>query len=448
MKRTIRASLSELEDEYGFSHIDIGGQFSVDGDAQVQQAQSLNALRAALQHLQQQQSTSLDVSTAFAGLPIRLYHPSIAPLTTVGYLDGDGTFHMKSQPMTSHVSDNGILHLIGDVDILLTALPLLDLERAALLARVNSYWSKRSRQLVCALKSALAVEDVWFDTRPEQAAQRFVLWAGTTLQRRGDIDAALGGRSFSFSLLVHSDESSPLVEYIASSSVLQVRTDCPPKHLLAFMASEAAALAHRRASMIADERVEEEKALAAVRDALGAKHVVRVCSASDQNKVMEAAQRLVEAAPTIRASMDLSGVSLAIDDCYEVWDSGFISIPFDFQMADLKPQLKALLMAAPPSPDVGIPYNGAAINGSSPQSARDGVIASASRPSSTSLMLLDGRVDFNHQMTILNKSAMHTRWIGNGLSRNNSIITRSTSRRLHRKGVVVNGRMMQSMRFR
>lgn len=43
------------------------------------------------------------------------------------------------------------------------------------------------------------------------------------------------------------------------------------------------------------------------------------------------------------AGVDLSGASLAIDDCYELWDSGFISIPHDFNLSDLQPKLQALL---------------------------------------------------------------------------------------------------------
>lgn len=38
-----------------------------------------------------------------------------------------------------------------------------------------------------------------------------------------------------------------------------------------------------------------------------------------------------------------AGASLAIDDRYEVWESGYISIPFDFQLQDLQPRLKRLL---------------------------------------------------------------------------------------------------------
>jgi hypothetical protein len=35
-----------------------------------------------------------------------------------------------------------------------------------------------------------------------------------------------------------------------------------------------------------------------------------------------AARRLLDCAPAIRSAVDLSGASLAIDDCYELWDSG------------------------------------------------------------------------------------------------------------------------------
>jgi hypothetical protein len=60
---------------------------------------------------------------------------------------------------------------------------------------------------------------------------------------------------------------------------------------------------------------------------------------------MAATERLIEAAPYIRASLDLSNVSLALDDRYDVWDSGIISIPYDFRMNDIEPKLKALLLA-------------------------------------------------------------------------------------------------------
>lgn len=50
--------------------------------------------------------------------------------------------------------------------------------------------------------------------------------------------------------------------------------------------------------------------LAQVKLALGAKHVIRVCSSKDQQKVLHAAQRLLDNASVIRAAVDLSGVEL------------------------------------------------------------------------------------------------------------------------------------------
>ena len=38
-----------------------------------------------------------------------------------------------------------------------------------------------------------------------------------------------------------------------------------------------------------------------------------------------------------------AGITIAIDDRYEVWGSGIISIPWNFRMQDLKPQLLKLL---------------------------------------------------------------------------------------------------------
>ena len=143
------------------------------------------------------------------------------------------------------------------------------------------------------------------------------------LEQRGLFEAGLAGRRFAFSLLAHADHSSPMLDFLASSSVLQVRCDCPPPHLLDFLCSAAGLSAHAAAAAVAGGREEEEALLGAVRDALGAKHVIRVCSSYDQDKVAAAARRLLECAPAIRAAgVDLAGASLAIDDCYELWDSG------------------------------------------------------------------------------------------------------------------------------
>jgi hypothetical protein len=44
-----------------------------------------------------------------------------------------------------------------------------------------------------------------------------------------------------------------------------------------------------------------------VRDALGAKHVICVCSSYDSASVMDAAQRLLDCVDVLRGVVDLSG---------------------------------------------------------------------------------------------------------------------------------------------
>ena len=64
-----------------------------------------------------------------------------------------------------------------------------------------------------------------------------------------------------------------------------------------------------------------------------------------QDKVLTACERLLQHASAIKQSVDLTGASIAIDDCYELWESGFISIPYDFDVSELQPQLQKLLAA-------------------------------------------------------------------------------------------------------
>ncbi len=64
-----------------------------------------------------------------------------------------------------------------------------------------------------------------------------------------------------------------------------------------------------------------------------------------QDKVLSACERLLQHAPAIKQTVDLAGASIAIDDCYELWESGFISIPYDFEISELQPQLQKLLAA-------------------------------------------------------------------------------------------------------
>ena len=72
------------------------------------------------------------------------------------------------------------------------------------------------------LQELLGVEAVWCDMRSEDSSQQFVLWAGAVLDQRGSFEASLQGRRFAFSLVAHSDQSSPMLDFLSSSSVLQV----------------------------------------------------------------------------------------------------------------------------------------------------------------------------------------------------------------------------------
>lgn len=74
------------------------------------------------------------------------------------------------------------------------------------------------------------MQHVWCDMRSELASQQFVLWAGHVLDGRGEVVRVLGGQRFAFSLLLHSDTSAPMIDYLASSSVLQV-PPLPPVYL-------------------------------------------------------------------------------------------------------------------------------------------------------------------------------------------------------------------------
>ncbi|KAL4436733.1 hypothetical protein ABPG75_003872 [Micractinium tetrahymenae] len=368
LKRVIREMRLSLEQRFKLAGIQVGGEFAISTAEQRRQIDALKALESCMAALPPEQVAH------FEGLSIRLYHPESRPLGTQGYVDTDGAFNLRTQPIASHVADNGVVHIVaGDPQSLAETLPRLDLGRARLLAKLGSFWLTRSRDLSAVLQQLLGVEAVWCDTRSEDSSQHFVLWVGAVLELRHQFESALQGRRFAFSLLAHSDQNSPMLDFLASSSVLQVRCDCPPDHLLDFLCSSAGLSANEAAAQVAGSREEEEQLLEAVRQALGAKHVIRVCSSYEQDKVLTAARRLLDAAPAIRAAgVDLSGASLAIDDCYELWDSGFISIPHDFNLSDLQPKLLALLGSGPGSNS----SNGS--NGGIPEPAAAAAAASSS----------------------------------------------------------------------
>lgn len=117
-----------------------------------------------------------------------------------------------------------------------------------------------------------------------------------------------------------------------------------------FLASDTCLRASRVARHVLSSDDEEERVLDAARAALGAKHVIRVCSINEREAVIAAARRLIDDAPAIRERVDLSGASIAIDNCYQMWEAGFLSIPHDFQLQELQPRLKKMLGAGEPRP--------------------------------------------------------------------------------------------------
>ncbi len=75
----------------------------------------------------------------------------------------------------------------------------------------------------------------------------------------------LQGRKFSFSIIVHADAQGPLINFHHSSPILNVRSDCPPGHLLEFLVSEGGVQASEAANEVHSTRAKEEALLERVR---------------------------------------------------------------------------------------------------------------------------------------------------------------------------------------
>ena len=56
----------------------------------------------------------------------------------------------------------------------------------------------------------------------------------------------------------------------------------------------------------------------------------------------EACGRLMEVGERL-AGLDLSDVEIAIDDRFDVWDSGIISVPYDFHVGEVEDRIRGLL---------------------------------------------------------------------------------------------------------
>lgn len=84
-------------------------------------------------------------------------------------------------------------------------------------------------------------------------------------------------------------------------------TDCRPQQLLEYLHGEAARAASAAAVAQVTARSEEEQLLEAARSALGAKHMIRVCSTQEHPTVSKPLQRLIQNAGAVRQAVDLSG---------------------------------------------------------------------------------------------------------------------------------------------
>lgn len=75
-------------------------------------------------------------------------------------------------------------------------------------------------------------------------------WPG----RREEVLSLLQSRKFSFSIIVHSESDGPLINFHTSSPILNIRTDCPPQHLLEFLLSETGTAASDAATEVQNSR--------------------------------------------------------------------------------------------------------------------------------------------------------------------------------------------------
>ena len=259
-----------------------------------------------------------------------------------------------------NLGDDGRLHFVAD-DTLPKQIRSLDAMKLETFTKLDQYWKDRVEVLLPAVTSLLRVKNIVSDhiisTVGEETdgAQAAVLWAGKVLGSAEAFDLALQGKTFSFSLLIHGDYGHDYVSSFPGSTVVQVRDDCPAHVLLKFLCSEAVS-AQATAERAQSSRDLENQLFEDVRRALNATHVIRVCPSGDMDLVADAARRLLLHADAIQEHVDLTGVCLAIDNCYEVWDSGFISIPYDFELEELCHQLGHVL-PAPVEDPVGPPID-------------------------------------------------------------------------------------------
>ena len=210
-KKLVRELKATIEFRYKLGAVRVGSTYT---STTMDLARQLECLRVLELFLTEEADAS-----EFQGLSFQLYHPRSAPTQTYQW---DGGNRMASATMHAFVSADGCMHAIADRETLRYQLESLDIRHARVLAAVNDYWGRRQRDLVPQLRRVLGVQNIWCDNRDPESQEAFVLWAGRMLNAQAAFKRVLGGRRFSFSVLVHSDPGSPLIDYMELSSVLQV----------------------------------------------------------------------------------------------------------------------------------------------------------------------------------------------------------------------------------
>lgn len=345
LKLLVEAASSEVVREFGLADLAVGGA-GLKGAADLEWSLSaVEKLQAALRGLRKEEAAEL------RGQRLHLHRDRSWGGSAPAKGDGSSGSVAAGGNLRT-LGEDGRIHLVADGAIA-EQLGGLNAEEARVLSRLEQYWTRRIEQLAPAATEVLGVKSVVCDHLINPAAgqdtaagaQAFVLWAGKLLSNKEAFALALKGRKFDFSVLVHGDLSQEDPVYAhPSSHVVQVRDNCPPHALLKYLVTGGGGAAQEAAEAVWGERAEESELLDRVREVFGARHVIRVCPADSVPEVIAAAERLLESAEQLqRQGVDLSGACLAIDDCYEVWDSGFISIPHDFEVGELCVRLQAAL---------------------------------------------------------------------------------------------------------
>ena len=324
LKVALREKMAAIEDTHNLGGVSLAvSEFAISTADQKCQLEALAVLDDALHALE------LDTLSGFEGLVLVMQQRA------------------SRECERSHVgSDGSIKIIVEDVNSVQGFLREADTKRARACQQVATYWRTRAKGVAPKLAQVLRVKAVigeyeW--TGDVSGARDFALFAGRLLESYESFDAALDGRDFSYTVLVHGDHASGAVEYTDRSCVVQVRNDCGPEDIIDFQTSEQNESVERHVRDEMTLREEEAAILDQVRDALSAKTVISLCSPREHDLVLAAGRRLLAAAPQIRGAVDLTGASICIDDCYDAWDNGFVSLPYDFSVGEIAPALIRLL---------------------------------------------------------------------------------------------------------